>query len=373
MIPNDELSADGCFHAFSEGINSINQLEFLIHPSEVKNATNFLDYNKPNPSFHSDLLASVAPRIIIELEECFEWVKASAAKDGARINFAVHDSGKWMAYVARQGERESDITIGLGCLPSLIGVANRLETALRFGPLSLLHDIRSGSRNTDGWNPLEDPMGILTYDHQGEPFRETTKIVTDAMMLILLHEASHACRGHMWIKKLDLKITDDELRRALESDADWGAGYLFVMREVGKFIPKKPNDKEQEAIVLRLTLASQCQYIAFQILAAHSSKKYHLPYTRMMDTMLGADAAWLHFFGQHNFTQLINNSYSKAGEVEFLMPEIFPDWIELNSAASIEDQKLRNRLSLSILRSSQIRNQILINGSGFLKRNRRKR
>lgn len=91
--------------------------------------------------------------------------------------------------------------------------------------------VSSWSLTGDKWHPTRNPVGRLVYDYGNE--RDTSTSTADSVQLLFFHEIAHALRGHAWINPQD-GVGAAAHRRALESDADWCAGYLFVKHELLK-------------------------------------------------------------------------------------------------------------------------------------------
>lgn len=369
----EELSEDGCFHTINDGLNEPIRCKHLLHPSKVDLSKHYLEDDVFGINPNAGILQWMVPQVANELFECYEWFREAAAGDGSYVDLAFCDCKTWKAFARRDGNKSSSaIVIGLGCVSYLVGYANRLSGSIQKGGLDLFIRMAMDEAVGEAWQPDIDPVGILEGDGDPGDFGATLAIVKDTMNLILLHEATHVCRGHMWVSKGDLNITPSSLKRALESDADWGSGFLFVSREYEKLIGEREvSSEEKQNLVSRLIIAAQCQYCVFQIVAKRESDEYHFPFTRTNDTFSGAGAAWKQLFGEDDFMQILNQVHLKMPQLEIAMPLVFPNWVERASAESIADQKSRDHITKSILDCPSIIQQLQSSEAGRLKGARR--
>lgn len=336
--------------------------------SQIANAENYLNYSEQSYPIHADFLRSVTRYIMGEIEPCFNWIKEEAEKDSGYVYMAYNDSRAWVANAKEQmGERVADITMGLGCVARLLGIANRLATALSSGPTMFLSAVGAmpflnefyGHKT---WDPLVDPLGILMPKaNTVNDYDDTIMIAKDAMLLLFFHEATHVCRGHLWIPKEVEGYKTHEVRRALEIDADWGAGRLFVEWKRKQQSCTSFDRAFEKNLIDSLTIASQCLYFAFQIYADNDVKQphYHLPYTRAIATLEGAHSIWREVCPVENFPELVNTAYSRLGFIEKILPYVFRDWIRVDDFKTTKDQEEYKNISKKALEDGVIFQKIL--------------
>lgn len=357
------LGQDGSFFSSLKEKSAAPVNSRNIAPSDLHFAKFYLDYSKSGPSIQTQLLSMIAQGVTEELLKCFEWFSSEAKLDEAHVEFALRDSTELLAQaIPKGGKRNCDILVGLGCLAKFLGIANRMRNAMFGGVVRFSFQLGHFPQlKQEKWRPQEDPIGMLVADDGVAEFRHTAQIVIDAMLLLLLHEAAHFCRGHMWIENKLPQFKPHEFRRAMESDADWGSGYLFLLWAA----KKSPEDwaiygPNKDSVIERLTLASECLYFAFQLYANNErvEPRYHLPYTRAIDTLEGASVAWAQLGKAEDFSTLVNDAYSKLGLIERIMPSVFESWIKYDEEKSVNDIKIRNTISIGILQNSVIRSQL---------------
>lgn len=341
----------------------------IIATSELNIADNYLTYSDTHYSTHKEFLRDVTKHIMGQIDSCFEWIREEAAKDSGHVYMAYEDSRLWVANAKEQmGERVADITMGLGCVAKLFGIANRLATALHSG-ISPMTMVALGAMDSVNkfyghktWDPMVDPIGIiLPRANTVNDFDDTIQIAKDAMTLLFFHEATHVCRAHLWMPKNVEGFKTHEVRRALEIDADWGAGRLFA--EWGKKNRSSTDGEEdfKKNVVDRLMIASQCLYFAFQIYADNNTDEphYHLPYTRAIANLRGAQSIWNEISSINDFDDLANVAYSRLAHIERLVPIVFKNWIKRSDVKTTKDLEEFENISNKILENKIITEQIV--------------
>ena len=151
------------------------------------------------------------------------------------------------------------------------------------------------------YTPIYGPMGMLTYDSldEGNNFERTTRVALDSLILVFLHEATHGCRGHLHFPRTNRPFKHIAYQKAMESDADWGAGYMFVKGLLAGLSPRTGHSPtiDSKELAERLACASQTNLLGFQSTrkpddSGLAYQAYHLPYTRIRCTVFGAKLAW---------------------------------------------------------------------------------
>lgn len=198
------------------------------------------------------------------------------------------------------------------------------------------------------WHPIRNPVGVLIYDYLRD--RNTSTSTADTMLLLFFHEVAHALRGHAWIKARDGVSTGNHTR-AKESDADWCAGYLFVKHELSKLILANGlNVENLSDLCDRLAVASASLNCAFQVKSDLFSGDYHLPHTRAMDNLSGAEIAWREFNISASFVDLFNNAYNQLTLLDPMLSQRLEQWIARDDPRNIADEAEKERVTDSIVR-----------------------
>lgn len=321
-----------------------------MSPEYADEARGYLQYPKPYGYCGSEHIVTHALRSsVTKLNEAFKWITDALANTDLSLDFKLDDTPIFFAQcsVGRDfPNRELIIYVGLGCVPVFVGITNRLLHLQQAGPLMLeieMQGRRTHSQATVKWHPATNPVGTLTYDYIHE--RNTSSSTTDAMLLIFFHEIAHALRGHFWIP-CTIQDSSDSHRRALESDADWCAGYLFIKFHFENLFDKEPPSQEyQLEISERLALASASLNCALQVLRKENSKKYHLPYTRSLDNFFGAEFAWNELGVSFNFIESLNTAYSQLKLLDNLLDTRLSPWVSAEDSLSLADMDEREKVT----------------------------
>lgn len=289
---------------------------------------------------------------IIEMQKCFEWIKSETNLTALSLEFRLDDTNYLFAQCQSFGRvpnRLCKIFIGLGCVPIFVGISNRLLHLRKAGALQLLIEIGATTPKdefVEQWDPKANPVGWLKYEYGLTP--NTSTSTADAMSLIFFHEAAHATRGHVWIRRHS-SVAPGDHRRALESDADWCAGYLFMKYELQKLSQESKNNEEVvSAVITRLVLASATLHFALQLHSEESSS-YHFPYTRMHDNAYGASAAWRAAGLPGDFFKIANDSYGHMGLIDEIVSDKIEQWIRRDDSRNILDEKSKRAITDPII------------------------
>jgi hypothetical protein len=350
----DQLVSNGFFLGEGEDATEPNELNFIT-PIKILTGINYLQYNRSGPSAHEEILKEIAVQAAGELQEWVDWLNQVAASDSVRFTLVFNDTSVFNASIKNISAfgsewREFAIIINLGCLPFLLGAGNRLAGMLR--QRDQLPEVEQFLDRYQGWDPAMDPVGMLTLEPGEFNLHKTTRIVLDALILILLHEATHGCRGHLSLPKIFREAFI--YRRALESEADWGAGYLFIRgmaSGVGSsnFSPNNLNFR----LVGRLVHAATCNYLGFQSQltpSAAGTSLYYLPHTRSDCTYDGAQLAWLEATNMKtDISGSINTTLLEFLYVEMVFSNLYPGWISHADDRSKNDKEHHRRYTNYIL------------------------
>ena len=138
-------------------------------------------------------------------------------------------------------------------------------------------------------------------------------------------------------------------------------------------VSKNISELDKKSLIERMTIASQCVYCALQLLANTSGNEpiYHLPHTRSIDTLMGAQASWNLISDANDFSQLVNFAYSKLSFIERILPYAFDGWITNKEWKSIVDYQINMNTTQFILDSYSVRDQLRLREAGPLKGARR--
>ena len=259
---------------------------------------------------HEDWMYLSAMAAAAELEFWVNWLNTMNSPSGVQIKLDLPDRYAYAAKVqllvtkpknCQPPAREYQILIQLGCIRRLLGVANRLLYFLQgsSGESWVLDMVQD-------WRPREDALGILSFGPAGMESVHNARIVVDALVLMLLHEAAHAFAGHLHsqLKKISM------FYRVLEAEADYLAGWLYVAGHdavagainststvlqrvppaqtfASKWMGSKYDADAQ--LANRLITAAFASHLAMEI-EFRQSERYYLPSTRTTMLIEGAKA-----------------------------------------------------------------------------------
>ena len=329
--------------------------ENAMSPEYVGEAIGYLQYNKPNNSLDPQhIVVHAANSTVIELTKAFKWITDELGDADLALDFKLDDTPYFFAQCRRTRDlpnRALTIYVGLGCIPVFVGITNRLLHMQNAGPIMLEAEMQ-GRLNMlmpmDKWHPKINPVGRLIYDYVNE--RNTSTSTVDSVLLIFFHEIAHALRGHAWIKPSS-DVSEEAHRRALESDADWCAGYLFMKYELRKLSSEDRSvQKNLIEICERLAVASASLNCALQVKSDNASELYHLPYMRTRDNFFGAELAWHEFNLPHNFVDLINEAYGQLALLDKILAQRLEQWIAQDDPRNIADEAERQTITEPIVR-----------------------
>jgi len=338
--------------ALSDGIGNGPQNPMSLEYAHEAKA--YLGYKRPLDEPDSqDFVLHAAHQTVVDLQKAFEWLNDHLNHAGINLDLKLDDTPFFFAQCQPtrcEPEPAFTIYVGLGCIPAFVGITNRILLMQNAGPLPLEIEMQ-GRLSTFGkmkkWHPSSNPVGLLNYDYLGG--RNTSTSTADTTLLLFFHEVAHALRGHAWIKARD-GVSTASHTRAKESDADWCAGYLFVKHELEKLIQVNGvNQENLGALCDRLAVASASLNCAFQVKSDLSSVNYHLPYTRAMDNLSGAEIAWREFNVSANFVDLFNNAYNQLTLLDPMLSQRLEQWIARDDPRNIADEAEKKRVTDSII------------------------
>jgi len=319
---------------------------------KIIKARAYLDFNKGKyAQAVCNNVCEIAHFSFEKLQSAFDWVTSNIAETDFALHFELIDTNQFSAQCEKTGDfpnRACVVSVSLGCVPSLVGITNRMLHLQKSGPMMLAMQLQ-GDGPLEKWDPMDEPVGITVYDYGNE--LNTCESTADAMVLMLFHEVSHALRGHPWIG--GASGFDEEIhRRALESDADWYAGYLFTKYELKKLEAKLSSCADDfRQIALRLAVSTATLNFALQLHSDKSLPIYHLPYVRTLDNLYGAEAAWVEEKTPGDFRDLMNSAYDTLSLTDRIVSYALPQWIRRDAPESIIDEKERLQITEPALRS----------------------
>ena len=280
-------------------------------------ATQYLSCDHGAVSCHIRHLRDIADRSSQTLSRSHDWVVGLLSSYDHEVDVCFIDgslcSARSVPLVSEKG-RKSRVEINLGALPRLLGCANRLHAMLDSTYLTEYGSFDCGGVGGAPWDPKNDPLGVLQTDINGS-LEPSIAVALDALQLMYFHEVSHIVAGHMFLPIMTQKNHSDydRFHRAVESEADWGSGWLFLAHTADELgLDRLKSDQVTVTkLVNRLTIAATCNYVASQISnnPANAGKRYHLPPVRMTCTLAGGDNWWSAAIGGvNNFTEAADAS-----------------------------------------------------------------
>lgn len=326
-----------------------------MSPEFAGEAKTYLEYAKPNNAFDPQHVVLHAATVTInELQNAFNWVAGELTDTDLTLDFKLDDTPFFFAQCQPTSDRPNRalrIFVGLGCVPTLVGITNRVLHVQGAGPNVLEFEMQgrlSNLTSMDKWHPLSNPVGGLFYDY-GKEYNTSTS-TADSVLLLFFHEIAHALRGHSWIKR-NANFSEEAHRRALESDADWCAGYLFVKYELLKLsAADRLVGENLTKLCERLAVASISLNTALQVKSDLSSELYHLPHIRTMDNSYGAELAWSEFDLSSRFIDLINEAYGQFTLLDRIFGPRLEQWVARDDPRNIADEAEMKALTEPIIR-----------------------
>lgn len=323
---------------------------------QVVIARSYSEYSSVNPNFHADFVQTVAARAAFELQNASDWLNAHSNADGLYIRPSFVDGKTHGArvdekYVINASSRDCIIYVRLGGIPLLLGIANRLQTMRDEGGYGAFLDgvFRPGIDHIQ-WDPETEPIGSLTLnlgDPAGE-LEETYEIVINALLLIFFHEAAHACAAHAYIAyKLQKSSLYSQYAKALEAEADWGSGLMFM-----KYRSRSGRVLDEPRLCRDFIFGTQCNYLALQVALGRKngeSVNYHFPYARTACTLMGARQAWeasSNFVG--DFNRLIADASHSLFSVDALFPRSIKGWLSTEDERAVQDRNTLGNVTLGL-------------------------
>ena len=211
--------------------------------------------------------------------EC-AWFNQYQVRHRRAIVPAVKDLNEFTAQAIFPVETEdgfniSHIVLSSWCIPVALGLANRLSASLR-QPYALYGKEYIRQLN-DQWDITHNPLGCIVYDVTGTNiFDETKQIAFDTVFLVYYHEHVHIWGGHF-----QYQCENDRERRAMESDADYWAGYRFCKDlTVRNRLFGAVRELTAVDVVRRLCRASYIAMLA-GLATNRKTSRYHSPAVRL--------------------------------------------------------------------------------------------
>jgi hypothetical protein len=333
------------------GLGPVNPMS----PEYAADAKGYLRYEKPDDSIDSvNCVIHAAECSVTALKDAYKWVDQELGKSDLTLELKLDDSPGFFAQCcpASGPNRGVTIYVGLGCVPVLVGITNRLLHMQISGPNLLEMELQgrfTELTTSARWHPRTNPVGNLVYDYADE--RNTSSSTVDALLLIFFHEVAHALRGHLWVRP-DADASGSAHRRALESDADYVAGYLFVQYQLDKLRRDSHNvDDYLTEMGERLAVASASLNCALQVWRSDTSEFYHLPHVRTRDNLYGAEEAWRRHNLSLDFLELINTAYSQLALLDRLLAPRMPQWVTQDDPRNLTDETERHSVTLPTIRA----------------------
>lgn len=337
---------------FSDGFGI--KPENPMSPEYATDAVGYLHYDKSAPDAQQ-VVSHAASLTVSRLTEAFQWIINELIDTDLTLDFMLDDSTPFFAQCTPTKSfpnRAITIYFGLGCIPVLVGITNRLLHMQKSGPIALEAEMQGRSSTRlpeEKWHPKTNPVGVLYYDYGNE--RDTSTSTADAALLIFFHEVGHALRGHSWISpgNNDSKAAH---RRSLESDADWCAGYLFMKYTLLNLSEEDRLDERKLSEVCEcLAVASASLNCSLQTRSDNTSEQYHLPHIRNRDNSYGAELAWREQKLPFNFVHMINKAYGQLMLLDGILGHRLEQWVALDDPRNISDEEERKLLTESIVRN----------------------
>jgi hypothetical protein len=339
--------------ALSDGIGSGPRNPMSLEYADEAKA--YLRYKRQTEEPDAEhVVLHAAGLTVKELQKAFEWVNNELNCRDVTLNLQLDDTTFFFAQCRPTSPEPNPaftIYIGLGCIPAFVGITNRILHMQNSGALMLEFEMQgrlSAFGSVEKWHPSRNPVGVLSYDYISE--RNTSTSTADTALLLFFHEIAHALRGHAWIKARE-GVSVEAHARAKESDADWCAGYLFGKHELTKLtLANRLNDENLSNLCDRLAVASASLNCAFQVKSDLSSELYHLPHTRTMDNLYGAELAWREFNISASFVEFINKAYGQLTLIDRMLSHRLEQWVARDDPRNIVDKAEKQTLTDSIVR-----------------------
>ena len=288
--------------------------------------------------------------LLKKVQAAFEWIAADLAGSDLSIEIELDDLPRFFAQCRPTADfphRVCKIYIGLACVPIFVGIMNRLRDLQDSGPLMLAMEVQGEGAFDTPWDPRIDPVGrSLIYDYAED--ENTTTSTAKAMLLIFFHEAAHALRGHGWIP-CDGEVSQEKHRRAIESDADWSAGYLYMKYALSQVSEEQMSDPlVLEKLTHDLALASSSLVFALQVHSDTEDQSYHLPHSRSMDIFNGAEIAWFEFNVPGDFVELLNNTANHLAVIDMIVSKRLEYWVQRDDPRHAIDEQEKYEVTIPI-------------------------
>lgn len=327
------------------------KLPGLTFTEQVPFASKYLTYSKVNVNIHEANINWLTRTVAVELEKATAWLNEMTNPDSIYIASRFVDGNKHGASVvplspANAISYEYLIKMRLGGIPLLFGIANRIQL---ISSNLLLGAIATGNTSVKAgyieWDPETEPMGSITSELDTDSgLGHTLQIVQDALLLMFFHEAAHACAAHPYMfGKHKYSLLSEQYHKAVEAEADWGAGLLFI-----KFRTAFSNVSNSE-LCRQIVFAAQCNYLALQVARGGKGMPdvtYHTPNTRTRCTIAGGEQAWtMSDRSKESYIELINEAANSIYFTEKLFRKSIKGWLPFDSDYSKRD--LENLVSIS--------------------------
>lgn len=312
---------------------------------QVSNAAQFVNCEKGEYSCHAPLLRKIAGQSAVVLSSCNDWINSVISAHRQTIDIFFSDGTMFNAragrYKCAAGTWQWGIEINLGSIARLLGCANRVLQMIENNYLLTGDYTAFGSPRSLEWDPLGDPVGILTTTEQYD-LESSFRLTVQALQLVYFHEVAHILSAHPYVPVMSEPSHSDYAlyRRAVESEADFGAGWLYSWYTDNHSIAcAGPDEENQEQHGKELVMAAMATYIAFQLSSnpAVAGKEYHLPPTRVSCILSGAAGWFKNFSPDRGLDEFVQRIFG-VSPVDFIFSQLSRQWLAPSSESYSQDK-----------------------------------
>lgn len=227
---------------------------------QVSNAAQFVNCESGEYSRHAPLLREIAGQSAVVLSNCNDWINSVISDHKQTIDIFFSDGTMFNAragrYKCEAGTWQWGVEINLGSIARLLGCANRVLQMMDDNYLLTGNASAFGSPRSLDWDPLGDPVGILTTTEQYD-LESSFRLTVQALQLVYFHEVAHILSAHPYVPIMSEPLRSDYAlyRRAVESEADFGAGWLYTWYTENHLIASgEPDEENQEQHLKELVM-----------------------------------------------------------------------------------------------------------------------
>lgn len=312
---------------------------------QVSNAAQFVNCESGEYSCHAPLLREIAAQSAVVLSNCNDWINSVISEHKQTINIFFSDGTMFNAragrYKCEAGTLQWGVEINLGSIARLLGCANRVLQMMDNNYLLTGDASAFGSPYSLDWDPIGDPMGTLVMTEQYD-LESSFRLTVQALQLVYFHEIAHILSAHPYLPIMREDYHSDYAlyRRAVESEADFSAGWLYTWYTEDHLIASgAPDERNQEQHVKELVMAAMTTYIAFQLSSnpAVAGKEYHLPPTRVSCILSGAASWFKNFSPSRGLDDFVQNIFGFF-PVDFIFSQLSSKWLVSSSESSNQDK-----------------------------------